>query len=1761
MSVTSWFLVAGSGTRHRLPKEMIFVGRDECELMLQSRSVDRQHAVVNYDPATDEHKVMDLGSLNGTFVNESRIPEHTYLILKLNDTIRFGYDPNLYTVEKIEHKVPEEALKHEKYSIQLQLGAQPAETRLADTSAVVSEPCKPHTQYQAVVKTHAPPDDKASAADPPNTPPLHKTPLYGQPSWWSQNEGQGLAHEEGDHSLARPDHGHTEPALALQPSDSFAVKEIRRLQEESNGKFSIPIQRDSREESVYSLRREPSYFEIPTKDFQQLQHQQQVLQQQQKQQQQQVAPPGKPPRPPVHEAPTRDVASSEADPTTQAVVQSHASFTIEFDSAKPGRVMIKDRAAKFAADTGLRQRPKPGPPSQPQQQQQQQQPAPTVAAAAAVATAPSPASASRSASSQVDAATATARNKVHDWLAQQEPIVSMIRKDLASDDVMSTKSDVPVHGKVLKGSKHRDGTRSDDEADAESDPKQPSDKTSPVADAPPGPKAFTIEFFDEDHPRKKRSSSFTHRDGVPFSSSSQPDRSSSPGLAARGARTTSKTLPHPLHQNQLPPAPPPQQQQQQQQQPQQQPQFFSRAGSHRAYSSMGRRSKVSLDFQQLKKEVTGGSGGSGGADRDNDTAGYSVDVRRGDATRANSGSRDDDDDDDVDDVQSGGNRGEDAGRGEEDNHSDAGTYTIESEIKNKEEEKARSMIDQVFGVSDPHEYPGAASPARPASRTPPPPPPTATERQVRKMLHSKSQSFSGEESLNFPGAGSAVQASMSAGSPRWVSRWASLAATHATDQPEPPEVSRERSLPATTGDRDVSVATRALSHRPATDGDVSESAYTSSSVSLTSDVALSVSGVGRRHRTLPQAPERPSSKSPDLRRDFTTSDVVVLDKRDVPDGSKRARASAKGAVVNDARPSSHTQRADGAPSYGESPAESEHKYAGVKERERGDSAGSWTVSSIAPGSSADFDGAAEGPRAHTHNRTPSVGALPTGGGGEEPLGARLNASLARVKSRGRRSTPEPAPPGPQDEDDFAHEKHRPLQRKGSFTKERPSSEVPLSEIPQINGGPGPKGAKSPGAVSDTAYLLKDTEAALHSLEAKLHRGYQEDKARGRGRHGRADDPQGSNQTSPASLESDADTASSGTSASLVADSNSSSHGEQKPLHRRRSYSSLHREKAVVMGSASADPQAKVVATTAGDLKHKGRRSEPSYSKQLQKGIKAALLATGEGADDDDDEDLRLSRSGIAESYDRSHAKSSAGREDRSQRPSPGSSTTISKPRPTRASILRRARLGDASDNDAQAEVEASNKQQASTSKRPPSRLDILAQPRRRTGSFTARSTDAESLAASRSGGRASVASGSKSSTGAAGGGGVGAAVAPGAARSKSFREPKSAGSVSRSQSLSRGFDQGKPRSSSVNRGSAAGTRWRRCPTDYTSTSEEDSSSPKHATAAAPPRVRPSPTAVAAAAAAAAAASSRANRASSSAAGPSKRRSRLPDDDDYIRDWNNHSEEIARISQDLAKDLAILAREIHEVAGTEPNSVSSSSSAAGVAVSDGPPSPGSTIEAKEQLVQRIADEAINFRKVPPHSLADGQTTCGPEAPYRAEEGRMPDSASKRKTWTRDEMQLDNLILSSVAQLSQKIRSNTDRTATKMRILLRDEERNWPEIESRLNSDSEVPLLKTSNKDIASILRDLRTVERQLEVINAMIDPDNVLDRWCDKEQARKSAQGRSRVGSRRGSGGGLDASLCTEPDSVGSEAEYSIHFNKFHPSGEEDEGEEEGPCYV
>lgn len=48
-------------------------------MWLQSRSVDKQHAVINYESSSDEHKVKDLGSLNGVSNSESEWSS-TYLI-------------------------------------------------------------------------------------------------------------------------------------------------------------------------------------------------------------------------------------------------------------------------------------------------------------------------------------------------------------------------------------------------------------------------------------------------------------------------------------------------------------------------------------------------------------------------------------------------------------------------------------------------------------------------------------------------------------------------------------------------------------------------------------------------------------------------------------------------------------------------------------------------------------------------------------------------------------------------------------------------------------------------------------------------------------------------------------------------------------------------------------------------------------------------------------------------------------------------------------------------------------------------------------------------------------------------------------------------------------------------------------------------------------------------------------------------------------------------------------------------------------------------------------------------------------------------------------------------------------------------------------------------------------------------------------------------------------------------------------------------
>lgn len=75
--------------------------------------------------------------------------------------------------------------------------------------------------------------------------------------------------------------------------------------------------------------------------------------------------------------------------------------------------------------------------------------------------------------------------------------------------------------------------------------------------------------------------------------------------------------------------------------------------------------------------------------------------------------------------------------------------------------------------------------------------------------------------------------------------------------------------------------------------------------------------------------------------------------------------------------------------------------------------------------------------------------------------------------------------------------------------------------------------------------------------------------------------------------------------------------------------------------------------------------------------------------------------------------------------------------------------------------------------------------------------------------------------------------------------------------------------------------------------------------------------------------------------------------------------VRRISQDLAKDLAILAREIHDVAG-EIDSVSSSGTAPSTTVSTAATTPGSAIDTREEVGPARptqTDIQESMRKVP------------------------------------------------------------------------------------------------------------------------------------------------------------------------------------------------------
>ncbi|XP_025859184.1 centrosomal protein of 170 kDa isoform X18 [Vulpes vulpes] len=1455
MSLTSWFLVSSGGTRHRLPREMIFVGRDDCELMLQSRSVDKQHAVINYDASVDEHLVKDLGSLNGTFVNDVRIPEQTYITLKLEDKLRFGYDTNLFTVVRGEMRVPEEALKHEKFTIQLQLSQKSSESELSKSACAKSIDSKvADTSTEVQHKATEVLKSEEKAMDISAMP--RGTPLYGQPSWWGDDEVEDQRAFKSNGKAEEKSH---------ETGTAGCSIDAKQVEEQSAA---------ANEEVLFPFCREPSYFEIPTKEFQQ---------------------PSQITESTIHEIPTKDT------PSSHTAGAGHASFTIEFDDSTPGKVTIRDHVTKFTSDQRHKsKKSSPGTQDLPGIQTGMMAP----------------------------------ENKVADWLAQNNPPQMVWER--TEEDSKSIKSDVPVYLKRLKGNKHDDGTQSDSE----------------------------------------------------------------------------------------------------------------NAGAHRRCSK-----RAALE-EHLRRH-----------------------------------------------------------------HSE--------QKKLQKAQSAEKHQDQavVFGVDDNQDY------NRPIINE--------KHKDLIKDWALSSAAIVMEERkpLSTPGFHNSEEGASSSGNKRWVSQWASLAANHTRHDQE--ERIMELSVPVPLEN----------------DTDISESGI---SVRSTGSATSLASQGERRRRTLPQLPNEEKSLE-SSRAKVITQRSEIGEKQDTELQEKEAPTQAYQKDKQDAdRPLSKMSRAVNGEavrpggdnktllhlgsSSGKDKSDTDKEASVVKQtlakiqqQEQKEQA-QWTPSKLS--ASKNVSGQIDRCREESFKQESQP---------QEKVSGHSTSKGERVtQNEGKRRKAEDVLKGQSSKGGDKKESSKSLVRQGSFTIEKPSPNIPIELIPHIN----KQTSSTPPSLAltaasrirersdsmdtdssmDTTLILKDTEAVMAFLEAKLREDNKTDEG---------PDTPSYNRDNSISPESDVDTAS---TISLV-----TGETERKSTQKRKSFTSLYKDRCST-GSPSKDA---TKSSSSGarekiEKKTKSRSSDVGSRADGRKFVQSSGRMRQPSVDlTDDDQTSSVPHSAISdimssdqETYScKSHARTPLTSTDehahsklegskvtksKTSPVAPGSSsksTTLPRPRPTRTSLLRRARLGEVSDSelaDADKASVASEVSTTSSTSKPPtgrrniSRIDLLAQPRRtRLGSLSARSDSEATISRSSASSRTAEAIIRS-----------GARLVP----SDKFSPRIRANSISR-------LSDSKVKSMTSAHGSPSALKTTRLQSSG-SAAMPTSSSFKH---------------------------------------------RIKEQEDYIRDWTAHREEIARISQ----DLALIAREINDVAG-EIDSVTSSGTAPSTTVSTAATTPGSAIDTREEvgdlhgemhkLVDRVFDESLNFRKIPPlvHSKTPEGNNCRSGDP-RPQPTEPPDhlTITRRRTWSRDEVMGDNLLLSSVFQFSRKIRQSIDKTAGKIRILFKDKDRNWDEIESKLRAESEVPIVKTSSMEISSILQELKRVEKQLQAINAMIDPDGTLEALNNMgfPSAILPSPPKQKSPVNNHSSPGQTPTLCppearvphpaaisvsAEFENAESEADFSIHFNRFNPDGEEED---------
>ncbi|XP_061578819.1 centrosomal protein of 170 kDa isoform X2 [Cololabis saira] len=858
-----------------------------------------------------------------------------------------------------------------------------------------------------------------------------------------------------------------------------------------------------------------------------------------------------------------------------------------------------------------------------------------------------------------------------------------------------------------------------------------------------------------------------------------------------------------------------------------------------------------------------------------------------------------------------------------DDYSDRGTYTIELENGDHEEEEARKLIDKVFGV-DEHCISRLVGPD-----------------QRERLTAQKS----GTRDRGKPGRleTEVLSEELMVGGPRWVSQWATLAASHIRTDPEG---SGGDSQIMVTDDREVS--------EPSHSASVSSAGFTD-----------------RKRRTLPQLP----------------GEELILGRRTPGAGLHMDTGEKQDTELQEKE-------------------KQEDRISRGKNQSGGVGSHSGSPSRSSPAKSQDSGGGKSG-------RSAALTKLPP---------RPLTSGEKKVDEARRRKK----------EEEKARECiGKPLLRQESFTVEKPSSNVPIELIPRTDGITGSRTQSREAGINSTT-LQKDSEAVAAFLETTVSD------------HG---DPPSQSIEGSLSPESDVDT----TSTVSQAD------GVRKVLQKRRTLAGQQKEKTVVCSSSKGP---------AGARETQDRRVKSRTSATPQQNRPWTSLDL---TDDDVNSNSLLSDSQTTsiQGSKRSNARAQTGnaadgtstksvRAKITQGPASSAPSKISnapKPRPTRTSLLRKARMGDSSDTEtadldrmsvASEASTASSTSRTGMAKRGMSRIEALAQPRRpRVGSPSAQSDSEATVTRNRGLGPRSAAGDY--------------AIRHGLRGSIT----SVSGQRARANSASKLPDKSRGTSSYGHVTPASGTRWRRVPVEYASTSEDEYGSNRHMSKRGYTRPFPS------------------NRvaqlggstpATPGSAGGVALRQNSREQDEYMKDWTAHSEEIARISQDLAKDLAMLAREIHDVAG-EIDSVSPAAT-----------DPGALLE-----------ESALDGSVDPGVPSTGHRTNGQSVELRQRRSSGQSSRSiRRQTWNRDDADLDSLLLASVTQLSTRIRQSVDKTTSKIRILFKNKERKWEEIEAQLQAEHDSLLLRSSNKEISTVIQDLKRVEKQLAVIDLMVDPDGTLD---------------------------------------------------------------------